>query len=81
MYTSFFKREPRTNSTLPIRRISEAISENKHGGETEETCMFTSFFKREPRTNSALPNYTEFRKQRVKIRLISGVISTADVKQ
>ena len=54
MYTSFFKREPRTNSTLPIHRISKAISENKHGRETEgnvhvylntedkhrETCMF-----------------------------------------
>ena len=49
------KREPRTNSTLPIHRISKAISENKHGGETDETCMFSSFFKREPRTNSALP--------------------------
>ena len=36
MYTSFFKREPTTNSTLPIHRISKAISEiNKHGGETE----------------------------------------------
>ena len=55
MHTSFFKREPRTDSTLPIHRTSKAISENKHGGETEETCMFTSFFKREPRTNSALP--------------------------
>ena len=30
MYTSFFKRESRTNSTLPINRISKAISENKH---------------------------------------------------
>ena len=55
MYTSFFKRRPRTNSTLPIHQISKSIRENKHGGETEETCMFTSFFKREPRTNSALP--------------------------
>ena len=55
MHSSFFKREPRTDSTLPIHRISKAISENKHGRETEETCMFTSFFKREPRTNSALP--------------------------
>ena len=45
----------RTDSTLPIHRISKAISENKHEGETEETCMFTSFFKREPRTNNALP--------------------------
>ena len=34
-YTSFFKREPRTDSTLPIHRISKAISENKHGGETQ----------------------------------------------
>ena len=32
MYTSSFKREPRTNSTLPIHRISKAISENKHRG-------------------------------------------------
>ena len=55
MHTSLFKREPRADSTLPIHRISKAISENKRGGETEETCMFTSFFKREPRTNSALP--------------------------
>ena len=55
MHTSFFKREPRTDRTLPIHRISKAISENKHGVETEETCMFTSFFKREPRTNNALP--------------------------
>ena len=50
MPTSFFKRERRTDGTLPIHRISKAISENKHGGETEET----SLFKREPRTNSAL---------------------------
>ena len=50
MPTSFFKREPRTDSTLPIHRIPKAISENKLGGETEET----SLFKREPRTNSAL---------------------------
>ena len=35
MFTSFFKREPRTNSTLPIHRISKAISENNHRGETE----------------------------------------------
>ena len=27
-----FKREPRTNSNLPIHRISKAISENKHRG-------------------------------------------------
>ena len=47
MYTSFFKRESRTNSTLLINRISKAISENKHGGETEGN-IFTSFFKREP---------------------------------
>ena len=67
MHTSFFKHEPRTDGTQPIHRISKAISENKQGGETEETCMFTSFFKREPRTNSALPNYTEFQKQGVKI--------------
>ena len=33
-YTSLFKREPRTDSTLPIHLISKAISENKHGGET-----------------------------------------------
>ena len=32
MYTSFFKRELRTNSTLPMRRISKSISENKHRG-------------------------------------------------
>ena len=32
MYTSFFKREPRTNSTLPIHPISKALSENKHWG-------------------------------------------------
>ena len=69
MYISFFKCEPRTNIPLPIHRISEATSENKHGGETEEnvhvyvntadkhreTCMFTSFFKRELRTSSTLP--------------------------
>ena len=30
MYTSFFKREPRTNSTLPLHRISKSISGNKH---------------------------------------------------
>ena len=43
MHTSFFKREPRTDSTLPIHRISKAISENTHGGEMEETCMFTAY--------------------------------------
>ena len=32
MFTLFFKHEPRTNSTLPIHRISKAISENKHQG-------------------------------------------------
>ena len=66
MYTSF-KREPTTNSTLPIHRISKAISENKHGGETDKTCMFSSLFKREPRTNSAECQYAEFQKQVVKI--------------
>ena len=56
MYTSFFEREARTNSTLLIHRILKAISENKRGGETlRETCMFTPFFKRELRTNSTLP--------------------------
>ena len=39
MYTSFFKREPRTDITLAIHRVSKAMSENKHGGETEETCI------------------------------------------
>ena len=36
MFTSFFKREPRTNSALPIRRISKARSENKHRGQTRK---------------------------------------------
>ena len=36
MFASFFKREPRTKSTLTIHRISKAVSENNHGGETEE---------------------------------------------
>ena len=35
MYTSFFKREPRTKGTLPIDQILKSISENKHGGETQ----------------------------------------------
>ena len=43
VHTSFFKREPRTDSTLLIHRISKAISENKHGGKTEETSTFNSF--------------------------------------
>ena len=63
-YTSFSKREPRTDSALPIHRISKAISENKHGGETEESCMSTSFFKREPRTNSALGANTPYSKSK-----------------
>ena len=68
MHTSFFKLEPRTDSTMAIHRISKAISENKHGGETEETCMFTSFFKRELRTNiTVLCQYTECQKQGVKV--------------
>ena len=66
MYTSFLKIKPRTNSTLPIHRISKSISENKHGGETEETCMFTLFFTLEPRT-TVLCQYTEFQKPGVKI--------------
>ena len=32
IFSSFFKREPRTNGNLPIHRISKAISENKHQG-------------------------------------------------
>ena len=47
MFTSFFKPEPRTNTTLPIHRIPKAISENKHGGETKGN-VFTSFFERAP---------------------------------
>ena len=35
LFISFFKREPRTNSALPIRRISKARSENKHRGQTQ----------------------------------------------
>ena len=35
IYTSFFKGEPRTNSTLPIHWISKAIRKNKRGGEAE----------------------------------------------
>ena len=35
MHTSFFKREPRTDSALPIRRISKARSENKQQGQTQ----------------------------------------------
>ena len=53
-YTSFFKREPRTNSTLPIHRISKAINENNHGEETEGNVHVSSFFQREPQTNSTL---------------------------
>ena len=49
MFTSFFKREPRTNSALPIRRISKARSENKHRRQTQGNVqVYTSFFKREP---------------------------------
>ena len=49
MFTSFFKREPRTNSALPIRRKFQKQgmkinTEDKH----RETWKFTSFFKREP---------------------------------
>ena len=49
MYTSLFKREPRTNSTLPnyteFQKQSVKIStEDKH----RETRKFASFFKREP---------------------------------
>ena len=32
MFTSFFKRELRTNSTLPIHRILKVINENKQRG-------------------------------------------------
>ena len=50
MYTSFFKREPRTNSNLPeFEKQSLKINVE---GKQRETCMYTSFFKREPRTGN-----------------------------
>ena len=66
MYTSFFKREPRTNSTLPSHRISKAISENNHEGETgKRTCFPRSLSV--SRELTVLYQYTEFQKQSVKI--------------
>ena len=35
MFVLFLKRELRTDNAQPMHRISKAISENKHGGETE----------------------------------------------
>ena len=55
MSTSFLKREPKAYSTLPIHRISNAISENKQGGETKE--------------NVHVYLVTEFQTQSVKINM------------
>ena len=76
MYTSFFKREPRTNSTLPIHRISNAISENKHGGERERNVHVNTgkrvCIPRSLSVNRELTvrcQYTEFQTQSVKINM------------
>ena len=69
MYTSLFKREPRTNSALLIHRISKAIGENKRGGETEgnvHVYLVLSSVSRELRVPC---QYTEFLKQSVKINM------------
>ena len=39
LFTSFFKREPRTKSALPTRQISKARSENKHRGQTQRNVQ------------------------------------------
>ena len=68
MFSSFFKRKPRTNSTLPIHRISKTISENKHRGETlglKRVCIPRCL--RVSRELTALCQYTEFQKQSAKI--------------
>ena len=47
MFSLFFKREPRTNSALPIRFQKQGVkinAEDKH----REACKLTSFFKRDP---------------------------------
>ena len=62
MYTSFFKREPTTNITLPIHRISKAISENK---QTKRACLPRSLSVN--RELTVLCQYAEFQKQVVKI--------------
>ena len=76
MYTSFFKREPRTNSTLPIHRISNAISENKRGGERERNVHVNTgkrvCIPRSLSVNRELTvrcQYTEFQTQSVKINM------------
>ena len=63
MYTSFFKREPRTNSTLPIHQISKSISENKHGGRNtgKRVCIPRSLSVSRELTVPC--QYTEFQKQ------------------
>ena len=60
MHTSFFKREPGTDSTLPIHRISKAWRRNK-----KRACLPRSLSVNQELT--VLCQYAEFQKQGVKI--------------
>ena len=66
-YTSFFKREPRTNSTLPMHRISKSISENKHRGINTGKRVSIPRSLSVSRELTVLCQYTEFQNQSVKI--------------
>ena len=67
MFSSFFKREPRTSSSVLCQYTEFQKQSVKIIMEDKQRGMFSSFFKREPRTNNTLCTYTEFQKPSVKI--------------